>query len=599
MSHLLAVVGMEAVQGQAFARLRSHFESLSHRSLADREQSAYSACGVVSKEFGAPQRLARDPQTGATLAIIGAWVGSSNTNPDSASHLLERCLREPMANVVRDIYGAFVLLFNDPRTQTVVVATDIVGSLHVFFSRTPGGVALCTSTRALAALGAGALDPVAVQEFWASGVIYEDRSLWQDVHKIGPGRILTIDAQGRINETRYWSFEEVNGRSLSLRDASAQASEALADAATRIALAYPNILADVTGGYDSRVTISGFVRARVPFSSTVSGPKTSADVIVSERISRLIKTSHYHVELEAERTAAALADSLALTDGEYELFEYGRIAAIHRGHAGRGFSASINGSFGELGRGYWWELLFPWLGAARPLDAEQLSRKRYAAIAYDESAIQPNRRMNFREHMRGVIARSNAPLLGKPNTTQMDHAYVDLRMQRWQGRIGSSTAHIWPSFSPFMFRSVLMPILDAVPLARWRSLLVRRMLADTVPMLANLPLEHGYPATTARLANLHRFAPVAGHYLNRVKEKAIRRPPPQVATGNDSDLLEQLTLRDTSDWEIANSGVFSANRLDYYNQQARQKGLSLAGRRLLTIELALRSVTRAKQSSSK
>ena len=123
------------------------------------------------------------------------------------------------------------------------------------------------------------------------------------------------------------------------------------------------------------------------------------------------------MEVESERTATVLADSLALTDGEYELLEYGRIAAIHRAHAQRGFSTSINGSFGELARGYWWELLFPWLGAVRPLDAKQLARKRYAAIAFDESAIEPNRRVDFREHMQEVIARSSAPFKGKPNTT--------------------------------------------------------------------------------------------------------------------------------------------------------------------------------------
>ena len=542
------------------------------------------------------QRMARDPASGTSLAIIGAWVGANNTSPDSASLLLERCLREPLRNVARDIDGAFVLVFTDPREQSVSIATDIVGSLHVFFSRIRGGIAVCTSARALAALGTGTLDPLAVPEFWASGVIYEDRSLWQDVHKIGPGRILTIDASGTLKEASYWSFAEVDGRSLSLRAASAQVSEALADAASRIARAYPNILADVTGGYDSRATISGFVRAGIPFSATVSGPKSSADVMVSEQISRTLKIPHYHVEIQAEKSAGILADALTLTDGEYELLEYARVAAIHRSHARRGFSTSINGSFGELARGYWWELLFPWLGAARPLDAELLSRKRFAAFAYDAGAIEPNVRIDFREHMRGVIARSTAALAAKPNTTQMDHAYVDLRMQRWQGRIGSSTAHIWPSFSPFMFRSVLMPILDAVPLARWRSLLVRRMLADTTPLLANLPLEHGYPATTARLNNLHRFAPVLGHYAHRVRDKLSRRQPMPKPAGNDSALLEQLTLRNTADWALANERLFSANRLDHYIDQAAQQGLSLAGRRLLTIELALRSVLHARQT---
>jgi hypothetical protein len=552
---------------------------------------------VTSREFGTRQTLVIDPESGAFLAIVGAWVEVAGPGPASPERLLQRCLREPLQSVVRDIEGAFFLVLGDPRTRGVAMATDIVGSLHVFVRDVPGGLAICTSARALAALGAGALDPVAAQEFWASGIIFEDRSLWQGVRKVGPGRIVTIDAQLKRSEKRYWSFGEVSGNTLSLRESSARLGDALVSAATRIARAYPNILADVTGGYDSRAAISGFVGAGIPFCATVSGPSTSADVIVSKHIGRTLKIPHYPVEIRVERRAAIAEDALALTDGEYELFEYARIAATHRGHARRGFSASVNGSFGELARGYWWELLFPWLGAISPLDATLVSRKRFAAIPYDAGAIEEKARLDFRDHMSDVVARSAAPLAGKPNTTQMDHAYFDLRMQRWHGRISSSTLHIWPCFSPFMFRSVLMPILDAVPLARWRSLLVRRMLADRVPVLANLPLEHGYPATTARLTNIHRFAPVAAHYVNRIRKKIAGGHSTSVATGSDSTLLEELSLRDPKSWMLAGRTIFATERLPHYVEEAARQGLSLAGRRLLTIELAVRSVSQSAQIS--
>ena len=593
MSHLLAVVGKDACQTGTFARLLARFEKLSGCRPSDQAENAFCSLALSSPEFGPRQSLVIDPESGAFLAIVGAWVEIAGFA--SPERLLQRCLHEPLESIARDIEGAFFLVFGDPRTHGIAMVTDIVGSLHVFFREVPGGLAICTSARALAALGVGALDPVAAQEFWASGIIFEDRSLWQGVRKIGPGCIVRIDGRLKRSETRYWSFAEVNGNVLSLRESSARLGDALANAATRIARTYPNVLADVTGGYDSRAAISGFIGAGIPFSATVSGPHASADVIVSKNICHAFNIPHYHVEIEAERRATVLADALALTDGEYELIEYARIAAIHRDHARHGFSASVNGSFGELARGYWWELLFPWLGAIKPLDATRLSHKRFAAVPYDTGAIDERSRLDFRDHMREVIARSSAPLAGKPNTTQMDHVYVDLRMQRWQGRIGSSTSHIWPCFSPFMFRSVLTPILDAVPLARWRSLLVRRLLADKTPRLANLSLEHGYPATTARLTNMHRFSPVAGHYFNRVREKITGGHAPLAAASNDAMLLEELSLLDPASWMLAQHGIFATERLPHYVRQAARQGLSVAGRRLLTIELALRSVSQSEQ----
>ncbi|MHB1360716.1 MAG: hypothetical protein ACYCWC_14165 [Rhodocyclaceae bacterium] len=44
--------------------------------------------------------------------------------------------------------------------------------------------------------------------------------------------------------------------------------------------------------------------------------------------------------------------------------------------------------------------------------------------------------------MTAVAGRAVQPIAGYPNTTQMDCVYYSLRMQRWQGRIASSTNHL-------------------------------------------------------------------------------------------------------------------------------------------------------------
>ena len=68
-----------------------------------------------------------------------------------------------------------------------------------------------------------------------------------------------------------------------------------------------------------------------------------------------------------------------------------------------------------------------------------------------------------------------------------------------------------------------------------------------------------------------------------------------VATGSDLTLLEELSLRDPTSWLLAGHTIFATERLPHYVEQAARQGLSLAGRRLLTIELAVRSVSQAAQ----
>ena len=168
------------------------------------------------------------------------------------------------------------------------------------------------------------------------------------------------------------------------------------------------------------------------------------------------------------------------------------MARIHR-DLSQQFQISINGSFGEVARGYWWELLAPHTGAHSKLDSHKLAVRRYA-LSSCSFLFQAQRRINLVEHIQGVADRTIVGLEAHPNTFQMDVAYLRMRMQRWQGRIASSTNRIWPCLSPFMSRTVLETMLQTRFAARQRSRLIRLMLAKYKPRLAAYPLEHGNPA---------------------------------------------------------------------------------------------------------
>jgi hypothetical protein len=165
------------------------------------------------------------------------------------------------------------------------------------------------------------------------------------------------------------------------------------------------------------------------------------------------------------------------TDGEYDLFEYARILEIHRELSKR-FDISINGSFGEIARGYWWEVLFPHTGSCRPLDCRKIARMRYVGVTTDSEFVHRDLRLDMTSHLAGVLERTNAGLSELPNAVQLDHLYLMVRMRRWQGRIVSSTNRLWPCLSPFLFRSVLESMLRAKTSVRRFSFLIRRMLAE-------------------------------------------------------------------------------------------------------------------------
>jgi hypothetical protein len=318
----------------------------------------------------------------------------------------------------------------------------------------------------------------------------------------------------------------------------------------------------------------------------------------------MLGLTHLHSKPMKHISFEQVQSCLAVTDGEYDLVNYAQILEVHRGLSAQ-FDISINGSFGEVARGYWWELLFPRIGARGPLDMHKVARRRYAAHHFDSSIFLATDRLDLVDHFAGVIERTNAGLFDLPNTFQMDNAYLRMRMQRWQGRIASSTNQIWPCLSPFMFRSVLETMLAARAMLRWRSLMIRKMLARFSPRIADYPLEHGFPAEPATWKNFYRFFPLATYFGGKVLHKiagkfasgrAIKsahesfNPRMQLWSGEEvKEVLrpEKMELADSLD-SIALAGFL-------IRSQQPEFAFGEQWARVLSLECALQAANRARR----
>lgn len=490
-------------------------------SITDACTTAVGHLSVAPARRAATRSIARSADAQVLIADLGTWLPLPAERGRDAAWLIETYLEAGAMGLARRLQGFFALLIVDLRTRQCHVITDRCGSLHVFHRPFDGGHAVCTSSAALAAIAPGQLDAVGVHEFIATGVIYEARTLWADVNKLPPASVATF-ADGRLNVQPYWHFGEVRAQTLNLDEAVDATYQSLVAVLKALPECSQPIVSDLTGGYDSRFLLAGLLASGRRFETTVSGPADHADVRVAAAVAAACGVKHQHVPPNPTPSNETFAAALRMTDGEYDAFDYARILDTHHGLSAN-HGMSLNGSFGELARGYWWELLWPRLGQRRPLDTDMIAARRFAALPYDPSVFSTTARLDLRAELAAVAARALQLLTGFANTTQMDCVYYTLRMQRWQGRIASSTHQLWPAFSPIAFAQVLDPILAAKAETRFRSLLVRRLFARHAPKLAGLPLEHGYPPTPATLTNLWRFLPVLEHYGGKVYGKIRTR----------------------------------------------------------------------------
>ena len=454
---------------------------------------------------------------------------------------------------------------------------------------------MSNSSLLLASLDHCSLDPVGCQEFICTGAIYEDRTIYKEVRKIGPATVARFSAGELKSEQRYWRITDVAPESMDGQEAVAKVWEQLVSAAEKVGRIYERPVCDLTGGYDSRALVAAFLAAGVPISTTVTGPDDNLDVIVSKGLAELTNLPHIHLKSEKLITFRQVEETLHFTEGEFNMVEYVRILNVHR-HLSETFDISINGSFGGVSRGWRWELLFPRIGAKNKLDASKLASLRYVPKSCDSCIFPQEIKLDFRTHFADAIERINTGLSGLPNTVQMDHANLLMRIRCWQGGIANSTNRLWPCLSPFGLRSVLEAVLQTKFSLRLRSLLIRQMLSQYQPKLAEFPLDRGYPAMPVSVKNLYLFWPVPIYFGKSIASKIVRlirsgsdlqrdRLPARRYLWNDEEVKEvlhpdRMRLESIID-KVAVADFLERSRNEKFNHDEQWE-------RLLSLELVMR-----------
>ncbi len=524
MGNFLVVISSREVAGQADRLFRTGLalaQSIKFQKPTRVVEAPWVRMASFARQNGTGTPIVSEARTGSWLLSIGTWFHEQGFGSGEQVQLLDRYLTVGGERLGREMEGFFVVVIGDARTRETIVLTDINGSCHGFLRSQRGWVALSGSSLLLASLGTFHLDAVGCQEFLEGGISYEDRTFYREVRKLPPATVMRFSEGARIAERRYWKISDLAPESLDGPRAVEGLWHSLTQAARDITRIHERPACDLTGGYDSRALVAAFLATNAPFSTVVTGAKTKRDVVVAKALARITGMPHLNLLPKEQMSFDQVCDAHGFTDGEFDPVEYAGILHVHRILAEH-FDISINGSYGGIARALWWELLLPHIGARRKLDAHKLARSRYASGRFDPSLFPPGTRVNLTSHLTGVVERINERLWDLPNTLQMDHINLAMRIHRWQGRIASSTNQLWPCLSPFGFRTVLETVLQTRSRLRLGSLLVRRMLSEYQPRLAEAPLDRGYPAAPVTWKNVHRFHPMLRYYVSRVSSKLAR-----------------------------------------------------------------------------
>lgn len=110
--------------------------------------------------------------------------------------------------LVQHLRGMFAFALWDTRKRRLVVGRDHLGQKPLYYMRDRRGFAFASEIKALLAYDAGPprMNLAALDQYLALRLIDAPLSMYEGIHKLPPGHVLTLDASNTLRIRRYWDL---------------------------------------------------------------------------------------------------------------------------------------------------------------------------------------------------------------------------------------------------------------------------------------------------------------------------------------------------------------------------------------------------------
>ncbi len=315
MPGLVAVIGVDDAQRLVTTSARPLLRRPWQRLTVASSPEGRVALGHAGERGG----VVEDRHTGVIVACDGElW--------DDDSHLLpEQRTLDAFLAAGPDLEppdGFFAATVWDPRTRTVSLITDRVGSRQLFLARRGRAVLVASELKALLH---GGVTPELNLDGWAQLLTYEllvgDSTPLAGVRIVPPGTVLTISETGEERLREHWRYQLAPADDADPAELVEELGRRLVRAARRRD-GERSVLA-LSGGLDSRCLTT--VTPPGAFAVTF-GMRGSADLELGGKVAARASLRHRALELEPGYVARDAAATVWLTEGQIRCFHSHHLA---------------------------------------------------------------------------------------------------------------------------------------------------------------------------------------------------------------------------------------------------------------------------------
>jgi len=430
------------------------------------------------------------------------FVSGKRAGQESIEYILTK-LQTTREFEFLDLFGIFFIYIVDREKNKQYVFTDNSGIFKAYCYKG------CMSTSFLELLDyygdltIDNLDYRSISEFFHFGFTYFDNTLLTDVKRIDGDDFFVMEngvnlhkgkGIGTIDQASNIKFEDlfvdlihaVEGREVSL---------------------------DLTGGFDSRLILSFFLKAKSAFELAISGLAHNRDIrIAKKNAAKIGKEFFPYYHSSKQLSIDEFYNIFSKTDSQLDVVDFHRNHRLNMDRLSRGVEIQISGIGGELYKDFWWLQDFPFYNLKKT-KLKNLYKLRIESTSFPHFLL-GEKLIEYSLKLRETtISKLNALVL-KRNTESYDNIYFNYKMKTNAGVYISVTNNYFFSYAPLLEMELIRIGFNLKRKERFFNNFHRKLISRNCSDISTIETTEG---TSASASYTDIIIDIFGYVINKIK----------------------------------------------------------------------------------
>lgn len=252
---------------------------------------------------------------------------------------------------------------------------------------------------------------------------------------------------------------------------------------------------DLTGGFDSRLILSYFIKNNADFELALSGIPGNSDITIASKISGIIQKSFYPTIHSIVGTGEDdLASIFDITDSQIDILDYHRNNQLNKDRLSRGVDLHISGVGGELYKDFWWLQDFPFYNSKK-INIEKLYDLRIESSSFPNYILGESVKSISTETRKSNLAKLKEYVLDS-NTKTYDNIYYNYKMKTNAGVYISVANNYFISYAPLLEFELVKVGFNLPRCLRFYNNFHRKVITANNPKLAKTRTTEGISSSS-------------------------------------------------------------------------------------------------------